>query len=139
MARGGIHNGPLQEAKRVSKGCEAVEVEVNLPRDVGSITLETVHRNLLGQKTFFENPSLMLADQLINRVEYMHTRGFIHREIKPDNFLIRCISSIWIGEDMQRPSDSQEHSVQVKIIPLLHLVKAWASRNSDDGFLSKPL
>ncbi|OAY76946.1 casein kinase I-like [Ananas comosus] len=31
---------------------------------------------------------LMLADQLINRVECMHSKGFLHRDIKPDNFLM---------------------------------------------------
>ncbi|XP_038995501.1 casein kinase 1-like protein 6 [Hibiscus syriacus] len=31
---------------------------------------------------------LMLADQMINRVEYMHSRGFLHRDIKSDNFLM---------------------------------------------------
>ena len=31
---------------------------------------------------------LMLADQMISRVEYVHLKNFIHRDIKPDNFLM---------------------------------------------------
>ena len=30
----------------------------------------------------------MLAEQLITRIEFMHTQNFLHRDIKPDNFLM---------------------------------------------------
>ena len=31
---------------------------------------------------------LMLADEMINRMEYIHSKNIIHRDIKPDNFVI---------------------------------------------------
>lgn len=30
----------------------------------------------------------MLIDQMISRIQYIHKRRFIHRDIKPDNFCI---------------------------------------------------
>ena len=32
--------------------------------------------------------TLMLAYQMIQRFEYMHSKSFIHRDVKPDNFLM---------------------------------------------------
>jgi|Transcript_3871 casein kinase 1 len=31
---------------------------------------------------------LIIADQTIARVEFLHAKNFLHRDIKPDNFLI---------------------------------------------------
>ncbi|KAI3935747.1 hypothetical protein MKX01_032931 [Papaver californicum] len=39
-------------------------------------------------RKFSLKSALMLADQMITRIEYTHSKGLLHRDIKPDNFLM---------------------------------------------------
>ena len=57
---------------------------------------------------------LMLADQLLHRLEYIHSKDVIHRDVKPDNFLMgtgRCGNVVY-ATDMGLATERRE--VQIK-------------------------
>ncbi|VDN31384.1 unnamed protein product, partial [Dibothriocephalus latus] len=43
---------------------------------------------LFCSRRFTNKTVLMLADQMLSRVEFVHNKCFVHRDIKPDNFLM---------------------------------------------------
>lgn len=57
-----------------------------LVMDLMGPSLESLFNQTL--RKFSLKSVLMLIDQMIQRIEYIHSRNFLHRDIKPDNFCI---------------------------------------------------
>ena len=49
------------------------DIESLLDKQDGDFSLKTV---------------LMLVEQFLNRVEYLHSKNYIHQDLKPENFLM---------------------------------------------------
>lgn len=57
-----------------------------LVMDLMGPSLEDLFRSC--ERRFSLKTVLMLADQMISRMEYLHGRKFLHRDVKPENFLV---------------------------------------------------
>ncbi|CAJ0923140.1 unnamed protein product [Ranitomeya imitator] len=78
---------PTMPVTRVNIGWYGQEKDYNvLVMDLLGPSLEDLFN--FCSRRFTMKTVLMLADQMISRIEYVHTKNFIHRDIKPDNFLM---------------------------------------------------
>ncbi|KAJ3056830.1 serine/threonine protein kinase [Rhizophlyctis rosea] len=64
--------------------------------------------NFCGRK-FTLKTVLLLANQLISRIEYIHSKNFIHCSVKPDDFLIGLGKR---GNQVNGPEDELAHAIQ---------------------------
>jgi casein kinase 1 len=82
-----LHSDPMAVDRGIPRvyAC-GVEEEYNyLVMDLMGPSLESLLGSV-GMKRFSLKTVLMLVDQMITRLEYLHSRNLLHRDIKPDNF-----------------------------------------------------
>ena len=73
-------------------------IDLNNPKNKKRAQANALVMELLGpdiwslfnkqDKKFSLKTILMLAEQFLDRVEYLHKKNYIHKDLKPDNFLM---------------------------------------------------
>ncbi|KFA70960.1 hypothetical protein S40288_10293 [Stachybotrys chartarum IBT 40288] len=91
--------------------------------------------NYCGRK-FSLKTILLIVDQAISRIQYIHSKGFLHRDIKPDNFLMgidRQGNTLYtIDFGLAKESADAERRKDVEGLPLGGTTR-YASINNHNG------
>ena len=90
------------------------------------------------KKSFTLKDICLIAIQCLNRIEYIHSKGYIHGDIKPENFLIglndpRIIYIIDFGLSKKYRSDRTGRHIQFCITKTMTGTARYASTNSLRG------
>lgn len=81
-----------QDYKVLEKGIPKMHFYASLP-DYNIMVMDMLGPSLenlfaICQKKFSIKTVLMIVDQALSRLEYLHSKSFLHRDIKPDNLLM---------------------------------------------------
>ena len=58
-------------------------------QEYAGITLSQLTKEFKKKRQFFENELRNILIQILNATQYMHSKNVCHRDLKPDNILLK--------------------------------------------------